>query len=84
MQFNKPKPEQSFVDNVLATRSMRIVIEGNRCPACTQQTLKLTTYITGPKGWEATVACENCNFTGVANQMGFDFKRVNSKGKARE
>jgi hypothetical protein len=82
--FGKKGPEDSFVDSVFTAKSMRMVVEGNACPACKQQTLVLGQYVTGPAGWEASVHCSNCLFKGVVNNLGFQFLNVDSKGKARE
>jgi len=82
--FIKKKPEETFIDGIHSAKSMRQVVEGNACPACKQTTLVLEQYVTGPKGWEATVHCSNCFFKGVVNSTGFQFSKVDSKGKARD
>ncbi len=80
----KPKPEQAFTANIASAKTMRTLIEQTLCPACNQQTLTLSRYTTGEKGWEADVKCDNCNFKGTVNSTGFQFSRIDSKGKARE
>jgi transposase-like protein len=82
--FKKKVPEQTFVDSVAAAKSMRMVIEGNACPACKQTTLALGKYVVGPTGWEAEVSCTNCFFSGVVNSTGFQFVKIDSRGRARE
>ena len=68
--------------SIESTKSLRLVIEATACPACQQKTLKLNKYTTGTEGWEADVVCGNCRFSGTVNSHGFQFSKVDSKGKA--
>jgi hypothetical protein len=52
------------------------------CPACEQKKLEVPSYVQGPTDWEAAIECQNCDFAGVVNKLGFNFTKVNSKGKA--
>ena len=79
--FNKPKPEQSFTDSIALAKSMRALIESTMCPACKQNMLKLSQYTIG-KEWGATFICDNCFFNGEVNSTGFDFRKIDSKGRA--
>jgi len=81
--FNKqPLPEQSFTESIKNVNTLKANIENTRCPTCTQVTLRLGTYTRTPQEWGATVSCSNCDFSGEVNSTGFNFVKINSKGKA--
>jgi predicted RNA-binding Zn-ribbon protein involved in translation (DUF1610 family) len=63
--------------------SMKGQVAHTTCPACGQKTLELVRTEQGTKLFETEVHCGNCNFSGISNSLGFQFNRVNSKGKAR-
>lgn len=82
---NKHKQTKQELDHALElTEQVKAQVKNNSCPACSQQKLKLQAYVVGPQGWEITMSCDNCNFRGVVNHEGFEFIRVDSKGKAVE
>jgi len=66
-----------------ANQFKKLVGETN-CPSCEKPLLKLRKYEQGPKGYEAEVRCEGCNFTGLLNSSWTNFEHVDSKGRARE
>jgi hypothetical protein len=61
---------------------MKALVKQTSCPSCHQLTLDLARTIENTKAFETEVFCSNCNFTGFSNNMGFEFKNINSKGKA--
>lgn len=80
--FKQFKPEQTFINSIDDTVTLRRVIEQTHCPGCGQSTLKLGTYTRTPKEWGATVSCSNCSLTGEVNNTGFNFNKVDGKGRA--
>lgn len=62
----------------------RGAIEKTNCPACKQKGLKLGKFERGPKGWEADISCDNCNFSGTVSSLCSVLHKVDSKGKARD
>lgn len=61
----------------------RLVLKTN-CPACEKPLLKLVGFERGPKGYEATVICEGCQFHGMLNSSWTKLQAIDSKGRARE
>lgn len=80
----KSNPQASFLLSVAESARLRQTVETTPCPACKQQTLTLGKYENGAKGWEAEVSCSNCFFKGVVNSFGFQFSKIDSRGRARE
>jgi hypothetical protein len=76
------KPQQTFTKSIMLTNSMKALVSQTSCPACQQRTLNLVRAIENTKAFETEVNCSNCSFVGFSNNMGFEFKNVNSKGKA--
>jgi len=85
-RFRRRKHEQTFLATLSEVDHFKLLVKNQPCPACGQKgnSLQLEKFVRNPKGWDAEVSCSNCNFHGVVNSEGFDFKEVNSKGKARE
>lgn len=65
-----------------ATR-LREIVKKLPCPAC-KGNLDVGRFERGPKGWEADIECENCNFKAVISSLSAVLTGVNSLGKARE
>jgi len=80
----KVKPETVFTESIQLTVNMKEQVAQTPCPACQQKTLELVRTEQGSKAFETEVRCGNCNFHGISNSTGFQFMKVNSKGKARE
>ena len=80
----KLKPETVFSESIAQTVSMKAQVAATPCPACNQKRLELLRAEQGTKAFETEVHCGNCNFHGISNSTGFQFLKVNSKGKARE
>ena len=80
-RWKRRNHETTFIDSVVELNHFKELVARTSCVACHQTTLEMTAFTRGPSGWDATVRCSNCNFNGVVNQLGFDFKSVNSKGK---
>jgi len=76
--------EPTFTASIEEVNHFKALINNTSCVACNQKTLQLNRFVHAVKGWDAEVSCTNCNFNGVVNSTGFDFKQVSSKGKARE
>jgi len=74
--------ETAFIASIAEANQFKSLIKSTSCIACHQTTLEMASFTRGPDGWEAQVKCGNCNFNGVVNRLGFDFKQVSSKGKA--
>ena len=82
--FKKHNPPQmAFTESVALTNSMKTLVTQTKCPACNQFTLELVRAEQGSKAYVTEVNCSNCHFIGESNSTGFQFKNVNSKGKAR-
>jgi len=62
--------------------NLKQTLEAEKCPACSQKTLKLSRFVRTPTAWDAEVACENCNVKGIINSEGCDWTNLHSKGKA--
>ena len=87
LKLFKPKfiePEETFSKSIATTISLKAQVAQTTCPACQQKTLELVRTEQGSKAFETEVRCGNCNFHGISNSTGFQFMKVNSKGKARE
>lgn len=82
--FDKETPETKWHKSIASTKSLQHQVAVTPCPACGQQTLKLSTYTKSKQEWGAAVTCTNCNFSGEVNSTGFTYNRVDSKGKAKE
>ena len=87
----KMKPETVFTESIQLTVSMKAQVASTPCPSCQQKTLELVrtekgsyTLLKKTGSFEVEVRCSNCNFHGISNSTGFQFMKVNSKGKARE
>jgi hypothetical protein len=83
-RFRRRKHEETLLATLAEAQHFKDLVSHQKCTACGQNGLKLEDLVRGPQGWDATVSCDNCNFNGVINSTGFNFKRINSKGKARE
>ena len=59
------------------------LVEQTKCPAC-DKPLKLRKFERGPKGYEAEVTCEGCNFNALLNSGWTRFENIDSIGRARE
>ena len=60
------------------------LVQKTPCPACEKTLLKLAKFERGPKGYEAEVICEGCNFHAVVNSGWTLFENIDSIGRARE
>lgn len=58
-------------------------VKSMECPNCKGK-LVLSKFERGPKGWEADVKCETCNFTGVISSLCAKLMSLDSKGQARD
>lgn len=83
-RFRRRRVKQTFVKTVNEVNALKELVEQTKCVACGQQSLQLVQFGRNPNGWEAYVACSNCNVEGMINADGFNFVRVNSQGKAVE
>jgi len=81
-RFKRRKHEETLLSTLEEAKQFKELINKQRCTACGQNGLVLDSFVRNPKGWDAEVSCGNCNFHAVINSEGFDFKRINSKGKA--
>jgi hypothetical protein len=82
--FKRRKHGLTTLDSLKEVTQFKYLLGHQACVACGQNGLKLDHFVRNPKGWDAEVHCDNCNFRGVINSEGFDFKEVSSKGKARD
>jgi len=69
---------------IVEAAKFRSLIEETDCPACAKPLLKLVKFERGPKGYEASVVCEGCQFTGFLNSSWTNFQHIDSKGRAQE
>ena len=83
-RIRRRKHEKILLKTLKEAKEFKELIGKQRCTACGQNGLVLEHFVRTPKGWDAEVSCGNCNFHGVVNSEGFDFKQVSSKGKARD
>jgi len=83
-RFRRRKHEETLLSTLAEAKQFKELISHQKCTACGQNGLVLEHFVRTPNGWDAEVSCGNCNFHGVVNSEGFDFKQINSKGKARE
>jgi len=83
-RWKRRNHELTLLGTLAEAKRFKELISHQPCTACGQNGLKLADFIRGPKGWDATVICDNCNFNGVVNSTGFNFRRINSKGKAKD
>jgi len=83
-RFKRRKHEDALLATLAEAKHFKDLIGKQPCTACGQNGLVLDKFVRNPRGWDAEVSCGNCNFHGVVNSEGFDFKQVGSKGKARE
>jgi len=83
-RYRRRKHESALLATLEEVKSFKDLIGHQHCTACGQNGLILNHFVRNPKGWDVEVSCGNCNFHGVVNSEGFDFKQINSKGKARE
>lgn len=65
-------------------KSFKEHVEKTACLACGKASLKLRKFERGPKGWEAEVICETCNFDGLIGSGWTRFQAIDSIGRARE
>ena len=83
-RLRRRRVEPTFLDTLAEANHFKELVSKQPCVSCGQNGLQLEKFVRNPQGWDAEVSCTNCNFRGVVNSEGFDFKRINSKGKARE
>jgi hypothetical protein len=83
-RYKRRKHEPTLLATLAEAKQFKDLIGKQSCTACGQNKLVLGSFKRNPVGWEAEVSCGNCNFRGVVNSEGFEFKGVSSKGKARE
>jgi len=86
IRFRRRSHLQTFLATLSEVELFKLLIKSQPCPGCGQKehSLELQKFVRNPKGWDAEVSCGNCNFHGIINSEGFDFKQISSKGKARE
>jgi hypothetical protein len=83
-RFRRRKHSETFLATLAEAHDFKELVSHQHCLACGQNGLVLEKFVRTGTGWDAQVSCNNCNFHGVVNSEGYDFKQVNSKGKARE
>jgi hypothetical protein len=83
-RLKRRKHSRTTLESLTEVTNFKILLAKQPCVACGQNGLQLDHFSRCPIGWQADVHCDNCNFRGVVNSEGFDFKEVSSKGKARE
>lgn len=69
---------------IAEANQFRKLVEKTECPACEKTLLKLRKFERGPRGYEAEVICEGCNFSALLNSAWTNFENIDSKGRARE
>lgn len=81
------RKRRNHQDTFLATldelNAFKKLVAQQKCPACEGNGLRLEEFVRTPDGWDAEVSHSNCDFHGIINSSGFDFKQIHSKGKAR-
>jgi hypothetical protein len=76
-RWKRRKHGETLLVTLAEVKQLKDLINKQPCTACGQNGLKLEDFVRGPKGWDATVTCDNCNFNGVINSTGFNFTRIN-------
>ena len=73
----------TFEAEVQFTKAFKEKVEATNCLAC-DHPLKLRKFERGPKGWEAELICEKCNFHALINTGWTLLENIDSIGRARE
>jgi len=69
----------SFADDIDDIELFKEALKDTKCPGCTQTFLDLDSFTVGATGWEASIHCSNCTFTGVFNSSGFNVSGLKKK-----
>lgn len=69
---------------IAEANQLKKLVAQTKCLACEKTLLKLTKFERGPKGYEAEVICEGCNFHALINSGWTLFENIDSIGRARE
>lgn len=82
-KLRRTSPFDIFSETMDEAERFKGLIEKTKCPNTNcKNLLKVVKFERGPKGWEADVECENCNFTLVVSSLASVAQGLNSKGKA--
>lgn len=82
-KIRRRNPFDVFSATINEAEKFKARVKSTACPNCKGK-LVLGKFERGPKGWEADVKCEACNFTGVISQLCSVLSNMDSKGKARD
>jgi len=83
-RFRRRNHEPTYLATLQEVESFKALVASQKCLSCGQSTLELRKFVRNPQGWDAEVACTNCNCMGIINSEGYSFVELHSKGKARE
>lgn len=83
LKFRRANIFDTWNAEIDETQRFKEVVAATKCPAC-DKPLKLHKFERGPKGWEAEIICEGCNFKALINSGWTNFMNIDSKGRARE
>ena len=80
MRIRKPKPvstqeiQNEISSDLIKVGNQKTYIRHEPCPSCNiKDKLRLVSYESGIKGWEAHITCDNCLSTAILNNTGLHF-----------
>ena len=77
--YKRRDVELSFADDIADIEMLKAALKITKCPNCTQTSLNLVSFTTGPEGWNADIQCSNCTFQGIFNSTGFNVSGLKKK-----